>query len=240
VGLHLDFLFAGWNHGLRAGTNLTPDYLSRLGIKTLVLTEPRAHVQPGTDSVSIDDTYDDLSNLSKIFGVEKRAAQVIASIQAQLTSVRAEVASLRPITVFDYDDGEAASFMGPGLAMLTAPISLGGGINTFRLPEAELDIGLVEAGRGRLPRSSIIINNYGTPTATQKEKFLETDEITRNLTAVKNRCFLPLSYDEVTPSLRDADAVVAFARWLRPADVRIRGRWLLTAGNSRSVISATR
>jgi hypothetical protein len=34
---------------------------------------------------------------------------------------------------------------------------------------------------------------------------------------VKNRCFLPLSYDEVTPGPRNAAAVVAIARWLHPA-----------------------
>jgi hypothetical protein len=38
-----------------------------------------------------------------------------------------------------------------------------------------------------------IINDYRPPTAQQKEKFLETSQITRNLTAVKNHCFLPLS-----------------------------------------------
>jgi iron complex transport system substrate-binding protein len=63
----------------------------------------------------------------------------------------------------------------------------------------------------------IIINDYGTPTAAQKEKFLETSPITKNLTAVKNRCFLPLSYDEVTPGPRNSHAVAAIARWLHPA-----------------------
>lgn len=63
----------------------------------------------------------------------------------------------------------------------------------------------------------VIINNYGTPTAQQKKKFLETSEITGNLTAVRNRCFLPLSYDEVTPSPRNAQAVTALARWLHAA-----------------------
>ena len=48
VGLHPDFLFAGWNYGLQTGTNLTPDDLSKYGIKTLALTESCAHVQPGT------------------------------------------------------------------------------------------------------------------------------------------------------------------------------------------------
>ena len=49
-------------------------------------------------------------------------------------------------------------------------------------------------------RQCIIINNYSTPTAAQKEQFLQTSPITKNLTAVKNRCLLPLTYDEVTPA----------------------------------------
>lgn len=215
VGLHPDFLFAGWNYGLQVGTNLTPDYLSRFGIKTLVLTESCAHVQPGADSISIDDTYEDLSNLGKIFRVAKRAAEVIASMRDEVASVRSKVASLKPITVFDYDSGEAAPFTGSGLAMPTALISLGGGMNIFAgLKQSWTSVSWEQVVAD--DPQCIIINNYGTPTAAQKEKFLETDEITRNLTAVRNRCFLPLSYDEVTPGPRNAAAVVAIARWLHP------------------------
>jgi iron complex transport system substrate-binding protein len=39
VGLHPDFLFAGWNYGLQVGTDLTPTGLAEFGIKTLALTE---------------------------------------------------------------------------------------------------------------------------------------------------------------------------------------------------------
>ncbi|HEY6313776.1 MAG TPA: hypothetical protein VIY52_23645 [Streptosporangiaceae bacterium] len=63
----------------------------------------------------------------------------------------------------------------------------------------------------------IIINDYGTPTAAQKEHFLETFAASKNLPAVKNHCFLPLAYDEVTPGPRNAEAVVAIAHWLHPA-----------------------
>ena len=40
---------------------------------------------------------------------------------------------------------------------------------------------------------------------------------TKNLPAVKNKCYLPLAYDEVTPGPRDAAAVVAIAHVLHPA-----------------------
>jgi len=96
VGLHPDFLFAGWNYGLQAGTSLTPAGLARFGIKTLVLSRSCA------------------------------------------------------------------------------------------------------------------------PTWQQKEKFLRSDSVTRQLPAVRSGRILPLSYDELTPSPRNAQAVAAIARWLHP------------------------
>jgi iron complex transport system substrate-binding protein len=216
VGLHPDFLFAGWDYGLQTGTNLTPQYLTRFGIKTLALTESCARVQSGKTTVSIDNTYEDLRNLSKIFGVESRADKLIASMEAQVTAVRAKVSGLKPVTVFDYDSGQAAPFTGPGLAMINALISLGGGTNIFgSLKQSWTSVSWEQVVAAK--PACIIINNYGTPTAAQKEKFLETFSASKNLPAVKNRCFLQLSYDEVTPSPRNAQAAVAIAKWLHPS-----------------------
>jgi len=216
VGLHPDFLFAGWNYGLETGTNLTPSYLAKFGIKTLVLTESCAWVEHGKNSVSINDTYQDIRNLGEIFSVEGRAAKVIAGMQAQVAAVQAKVAGLGRVRVFDYDSGESAPFTGPGLAMPNALISLGGGTNIFASLKQSWTSVSWEQVVAAQPQC-IIINDYGTPTAAQKEKFLETFAASKNLPAVRNRCFLPLSYDEVTPSPRNAEAVVAIAHWLHPA-----------------------
>jgi iron complex transport system substrate-binding protein len=228
VGLHPDFLFAGWDYGLETGTNLSPQGLAKFGIKTLVLAESCVHVQPGTNSVSINDTYQDLRNLGAIFDVRARAHAVIGAMQAQVAAVRSKIAGLKPITVFDYDSGEAAPFTGPGLAMPNALISLGGGTNIFAsLKQSWTSVSWEQVIKA--DPQCIIINDYGTPTAAQKEKFLETSPITKNLTAVKNRCFLPLSYDEVTPSPRNAEAVVKIAHWLHPSAFGLPADGSLTA-----------
>ncbi len=62
----------------------------------------------------------------------------------------------------------------------------------------------------------IIINDYGTPTAAQKLKFLRSFPATKELPAIRNNCVIPLAYDEVTPSPRNAEAVVALAKLLHP------------------------
>jgi iron complex transport system substrate-binding protein len=216
VGLHPDFLFAAWNYGLQAGTSLTPQDLAQFGIKTLALTESCVHVQKGTAAVSINDTYQDLRNLGEIFNVRARARRVISAMQAQVAAAQNKVKGLTPTRVFDYDSGEASPFTGPGLATPNALISLGGGTNIFAsLRQSWTSVSWEQVIKA--DPQCIIINDYGTPTAAQKEKFLETSPITRNLTAVQQHCFLPLAYDEVTPSPRNAQAVAAIARWLHPA-----------------------
>ena len=216
VGLHPDFLFAGWNYGLQQGTNLTPAYLAKFGIKTLVLTESCAHVEKSKTSVSINDTYTDISNLGKIFGVQARAQKVIAGMKAEVAAAQSKIAGQKPVTVFDYDSGQSAPFTGPGLAMVNAEISLGGGTNIFAgLKQSWTSVSWEQVVAAR--PQCIIINDYGTPTAAQKERFLETFSASKNLPAVKNHCFLTLAYDEVTPSPRDAEAVTAIARWLHPS-----------------------
>jgi iron complex transport system substrate-binding protein len=216
IGLHPDFLFAGWDYGLQLGTNYTPTYLAKFGIKTLVLTESCVRVRTGTTLVNINDTYLDLRNLGAIFGVPQRAASVIAAMQARVTAARAKVTSLPPVRVFDYDSGESAPFTGPGLATVNALISLAGGTNIFASLKQSFTSVSWEQVVAAQPQC-IIINDYGTPTAAQKEKFLETFAASKNLPAVKNHCFLPLSYDEVTPGPRNAEAILAIARWLHPA-----------------------
>jgi iron complex transport system substrate-binding protein len=216
VGLHPDFLFAGWDYGLQTGTNLTPTYLAKFGIKTLVLTESCARVQPSVSSISLNDTYQDLRNLGAIFNVRARAQQVIAGMQAQVAAAQAKIAGLKPVTVFDYDSGQSAPFTGAGLATPTALISLAGGTNIFASLKQSFTSVSWEQVVAAKPRC-IIINDYGTPTAAQKEKFLETFAASKNLPAVKNHCFLPLAYDEITPSPRNAQAMVAIARWLHPS-----------------------
>jgi iron complex transport system substrate-binding protein len=215
VGLRPDFLFAGWNYGLQAGTSRTPGYLARFGIKTLALTESCAHVEPGKQQASIGDTYADLTSLGEIFNVRSRARQLITALRAQVAAAAGKVAGLRPVSVFVYDSGQAAPFTAPGLAMPSALIRLGGGTDIFAGLKRSWTSVSWEQVVARRPQC-IIINDYGTPTWQQKRKFLETDPVTRSLPAVRTGCILPLSYDELTPGPRNADAVTAIARWLHP------------------------
>ena len=216
LGLRPDFLFAGWNYGFEQGTRLTPDGLAKFGIKSLALTESCAHVQHGKSTVSIDNTYTDLTNLGAIFGVPQRAAALVHKLKAQVAGVRQKVGTLKPVSVFVYDSGTDSPFTAPGLATPDALISLAGGSNVFHSLKQSWTSVSWEQVTARKPQC-IVINDYGTPTAKQKRRFLEHFPATRDLPAVRNGCILALPYDELTPSPRNADAVVAIAKLLHPA-----------------------
>jgi iron complex transport system substrate-binding protein len=216
VGLHPDFLFAGWNYGLTDAKNLTPANLAHYGIKTYVLEESCAHVQPNKDAVSVNDTYTDLRNLGAIFGVPQRADQMISQMKAQIASVQAKVADLPPVSVFLYDSGQDAPFTAPGLAMPNDLIGRAGGANVFADLHQTWTSVSWEQVIARQP-SCILINDYSAPTWQQKRRFVQGFALTKNLPAVRHNCFLPLTYDQLSPGPRNADAVVALAHWLHPA-----------------------
>jgi iron complex transport system substrate-binding protein len=215
LALRPDFLFAGWNYGLHTGTDLTPDGLSRHGISTLALTESCAHIQSSPSAVSIEETYTDLSNLGRVFNVTDRANALIAGMRAQVAQTRAKVAGQAPVSVFLYDSGEAAPFTSPGLAMPDALIELAGGHDIFAsLPKTWTSVSWEQVTAA--DPSCVIINDYGSTTRQQKEQFLRTSPITKNLTAVRNNCLLPLAYDRLVPSPLNAEAVATIAKWLHP------------------------
>ncbi len=182
---------------------------------------------------SVDDTYQDLTNLGQIFDVPQKAQQVIGSMKAQIAAVQSKVASLPPVTVFDYDSGTSAPFTGPGLAMPNAEITLGGGTNIFAsLKQSWTSVSWEQVVKA--DPQCIIINDYSTPSAAQKEKFLETSPITKNLTAVKNHCFLPLSLrrGHARPPQRRSDRrhrPLAPPLRLRPARRRVLSGGALSA-----------
>lgn len=105
-----DFFFAGWNYGMRIGGEVTPASLARFGIPVYELSESCAHVTPGRVA-SLDDVYNDLRNLGRIFAVEDRAETLVQGMQARVAAVSAQLGEqpTRP-RVFVYDSGEDLPF----------------------------------------------------------------------------------------------------------------------------------
>lgn len=211
IGADADFYFAGWNYGLKVGGEVTPETLAPFGIKVYELTESCIHLGEKA-KVSMDDMYNDLRNLGKIFNVSARADKLIAGYQAELAAFSATLdTSAEPVRVFIYDSGEDAPFTAGRYAMPTALIEAAGGVNIMDdLEKSWVKIGW-EPVVERNPQVIAIIN-YGDVTAEEKRAFMMTNPAFANIDAVINDRFVVLEYVEATPGPRNIRAVKKLAQ----------------------------
>ncbi len=201
-----DFLFAGWNYGMRPGGDVTPQRLSDLGIDVYVLRESCIHVTQKPPA-SLEDLFTDFRNLGAIFHKNDRAEQVIRQLQAELDALMlAHPIQGAPPSVFLYDSGEDAPFTAGRYAMANALIEAAGGRNIFNDFEKSWASVSWEAVIKAQP-DLVIIVDYGPVTAEQKMKFLRNHIALRDLHAIRDNQFVVLDYDEVTPGPRNVGAI---------------------------------
>ncbi|MCK0095268.1 ABC transporter substrate-binding protein [Yoonia sp. F2084L] len=217
IGADADFYFAGWNYGMRVGGDVTPETLAPFGIQVYELTESCIHIgQVGDkDAASMDDMYTDLRNLGAIFGVQDRAAALIADYQTDLAAFLADLPPLpQAPRVFVYDSGEDAPFTAGRYAMPNALIEAAGGVNIMENFEKSWTTVGWEAVVERNPEIIVIVN-YGEVTAAQKRDFMMSNPAFADLDAVKNDRFVVLEYVEATPGPRNIQAVKTLAAAFR-------------------------
>ena len=214
VGADADFFFAGWNYGMKVGGEVTPETLKPFGIKVYELTESCSHIID-KQKASLEDLYNDILNLGKIFEVEDRAKALVASYTSELKNFEGDFKNIdEGLRVFVYDSGEDAPFTAGRYAMPTALIEAAGGQNI--MDDFNKSWGTVswEEVVDRDPQVVVIVN-YGDVTAEQKREYMKSNPAFKNISAVKNNRFVTLEYVEATPGPRNIQAIkhLADAFW---------------------------
>ncbi|WP_338497515.1 ABC transporter substrate-binding protein [Pseudomonas sp. WP18] len=205
----VDFFFAGWDYGMRVGGDLTPQTLQPLGINVYELTESCAFVMK-RPAASLDDTYNDLRNLGRIFDVQDRANQLIASMQAQVADIRQHLPARQP-RVFLYDSGEDRAMTSGRLGMPQALIDAAGGRNILD----DLETSWTRVNWENVVEHNpevIVIVDYGEVSAQQKEQFLLNHPALQSVDAIKQRRFIVIPYVQATPGIDNVLAVRTLAQ----------------------------
>jgi len=209
LNANVDFFFAGWDYGMRVGGDLTPQTLQPLGINVYELTESCAFVMK-RPAASLNDTYNDLRNLGKIFDVQDRANALIAEMQEQVAEVRKDLPADKP-RVFLYDSGEDRAMTSGRLGMPKALIDAAGGQNILDDVEASWTRVNWENVVERNPQVIVIVD-YGEVTAEQKEQFLLNNKALQSVDAIKNQRFIVIPYVQATPGIDNVLAVETLAK----------------------------
>lgn len=209
LNANVDFLFAGWDYGMRIGGDLTPQTLAPLGINVYELTESCAFVMK-RPAASLDDTYNDLRNLGRIFDVQDRANALIAQMQAQVAEVQQNLPKDKP-RVFLYDSGEDRAMTSGRLGMPQALIDAAGGRNILDDVDASWTRVNWETVVERNPQVIVIVD-YSEVTAEQKQQFLLANKALQSVDAIKNQRFIVIPYVQATPGIDNVLAVETLAK----------------------------
>ncbi|MGC5699781.1 ABC transporter substrate-binding protein [Pseudomonas sp. NFXW11] len=209
LNANVDFLFAGWDYGMRVGGDLTPQTLAPLGINVYELSESCAFVMQ-RPAASLDDTYNDLRNLGRIFDVQDRANALIAQMQEQVAEVRKDLPKEQP-RVFLYDSGEDRAMTSGRLGMPQALIDAAGGRNILDDVEASWTRINWETVVERNPQVIVIVD-YSEVSAEQKQQFLMNNKALQGVDAIRNQRFIVIPYVQATPGIDNVLAVETLAK----------------------------
>lgn len=209
LNANVDFFFAGWDYGMRVGGDLTPQTLQPLGINVYELTESCAFVMKRPPA-TLEDTYNDLRNLGRIFDVQDRANALIGAMQARVAEIRQGLPADKP-RVFLYDSGEDRAMTSGRLGMPQALIDAAGGRNVLDDVEASWTRVNWETVVERNPQVIVIVD-YGEITADQKIRFLLNNKALQSVDAIKHQRFIVIPYVQATPGIDNVLAVATLAK----------------------------
>ncbi|WP_407083314.1 ABC transporter substrate-binding protein [Photobacterium leiognathi] len=218
LNIHPDFLFAGWNYGLKQGSSLTPKQLSDFGIKTLVLSESCAHINNHQPNASMSLLYNDILKLGKIFDKTERAQQLISDWKLQLKHIENDIKEQTKKSVFLYDSGVDKPFTSGRLAMPQALIKAAGGRNVMSNMNFSWGTTSWESVAVTDPDWIILVdyNTHGALTTDQLINNLKANPLMAATKAVKENHFIRLKYGEITPGPRNIEAIWKIATHLYP------------------------
>lgn len=212
-----DFVFSGWSYGFRQG-QITPVSLQELGIASYVLSESCIR-QVARERVSLEDTFNDLLNLGRIFDIEARATALVNSQRAELQRI---TDALKDLTekpkVFVFDSGSDIPVTTGRYAMPQAMIEAAGGSNIFDDLNSSWMRGNWEDVIARDPDWIVIVDN-DRPAADGKRQFLLAKPELSQLKAIREQKFVLMDFSEATPGPRNVEATRRLAHALHPAQI---------------------
>jgi iron complex transport system substrate-binding protein len=198
-----DFIYGiDWEFG---GSGLDIDELAGYGITVYM-----------DAAQTLEQTYQEIADIGKIFGVEDRAAAFIADEKARIASVQQKLAGRPPVHVLVYDSGNDGVFTCSGVNFETLLINESGGKNVFDdlTEKAWITVSYEEVLK-RDP-DVIIIHDYDSPSVEVKMAEITANDTLSQLDAVKNKRFVIIELESVLPGGRLAYTVEKLAKGLYP------------------------
>lgn len=167
-------------------------------------------------ATTVEQQYQEILDLGKIFGVEDRAQEYVNSQKERIATVQEKIKDQTPLNVLVYDSGNDGVFTCSGINFESLLVDLAGGKNIFDdLDERQWVTVSYEEVLQRNP-DIILIHDYDSPSVEAKINEIKTNPTLANLDCVKNERFATITLESVLPGNRIAYAVESLAKDFYP------------------------
>jgi iron complex transport system substrate-binding protein len=215
VNAKADWVMSYWGGGFSEDRGITPQLLDQIGIKSYVQEESCFGYGDKKPVPPLESVYTDLTNLGKIFGVEPKAASVVADLKTRIDKLKqSRPASAVPPRVFVYDSGTDQPYTSGKYASPNDIITAAGGRNVLD----NVDGGWTSVGWETVAAANpevIVVIDYGDQPASDKTAFVQAHPALKSMPAVQQNRFFVLNYGEAVSGPRNVTAAEEFGAYLR-------------------------
>ncbi|MDP4097087.1 ABC transporter substrate-binding protein [Paenibacillus sp. P96] len=204
-----DFAYAGWTSAFTEKTLGSRAELAEQGVYTYV------QESSNKPSPSLENVYQDILNIGRIFRVEERSQALVDEMQREVEQIQDSIGTVsEPIKVFVYDSGEDTAFTAAN-TYLTSLINVAGGKNIFDDIEKSWATVSWEEIVNRNP-DVIVIVDYGSTSVEEKKALLLGKAALADVTAIKNKHFVVLPLSAAAEGIRAPMALSTLASGFYP------------------------
>ena len=182
----------------------SPEELIKLGISPYNLRSLDDIPNP-----TLNDVYDDIHLLGRIFNVEDRAKDLVNKMKkklevAQKDFVNPENGKKKKVLILSYRGGIAAFS-----ALATDLVNKAHGINIYQDLHERFEFVTPERVLERNPDAIFIIDIKSRPEPVEeKMEIFRTNPVLKNTNAVKNNQIYKIDLEDVTPGVRNVDFII--------------------------------
>ncbi|MDR1948368.1 MAG: ABC transporter substrate-binding protein [Spirochaetaceae bacterium] len=191
----------------------TPELFESKGVNCYVISGTIA------EDETIENVYDDIEALGRIFKVEDRAEALINRAKAVVNAVETKTAALGEgdkLKAFVLDTFKGNEIYTTSKGLESNLIELAGGINVTRNHSSARWFNTSIETLVDTNPDVIIINDYGTQTLEEKLAFIRNNPALQDIAAVKNERYIIVPLVEVMQDIRAAATCEFFARNFYP------------------------
>ncbi|QCX76155.1 putative ABC transporter solute-binding protein YclQ precursor [Streptomyces sp. YIM 121038] len=171
-----------------------------------------------TKTLTMDTVYGEIRDLARVFHVQARGERLVADLKSRVTRAKRTLKASDASVLYWFSDSKAPYIAGccgaPGVITRALGVR-----NVFADTRAEWPQINWETVADRDPDVLVIGDltrkAQSAESARQKIRFLESNPVTKNLTAVKKKRYVLLSGQALNPTIRTVDGIEQVAAGLR-------------------------